>query len=135
MSLSAHLRGIDNVLLTPHVGGSTQEAQQNIGREVAEKFVMYSDNGTTLSSVNFPEVALPAYPDKHRLLHIHENIPGVLGRINQIFSENSINISGQYLQTNESVGYVVIDVEAEYSELALDKLKEIEGTIRCRILY
>ena len=129
------LRGIDNVLLTPHVGGSTQEAQQNIGREVAEKFVMYSDNGTTLSSVNFPEVALPAYPGKHRLLHIHENIPGVLGRINQLFSENSINISGQYLQTNESVGYVVIDVEAEYSELALDKLKEIEGTIRCRILY
>ncbi|OED44271.1 D-3-phosphoglycerate dehydrogenase [Endozoicomonas sp. (ex Bugula neritina AB1)] len=129
------LRGIDNVLLTPHIGGSTQEAQQNIGREVAEKFVMYSDNGTTLSSVNFPEVSLPAYPGKHRLLHIHENIPGVLGKINQIFSENQINISGQYLQTNASVGYVVIDVEAEYSEMALDKLKGIEGTIRCRILY
>ena len=129
------LRGIDNVLLTPHVGGSTQEAQQNIGREVAEKFVMYSDNGTTLSSVNFPEVALPAHPGKHRLLHTHENIPGVLGKINQIFSDNQINISSQYLQTNESVGYVVIDVEAEYSELALDKLKGIEGTIRCRILY
>ncbi len=129
------LRGIDNVLLTPHIGGSTQEAQQNIGREVAEKFVMYSDNGTTLSSVNFPEVALPAHPGKHRLLHIHENIPGVLGKINQIFSENQINISGQYLQTNELVGYVVIDVEADYSERALEKLKGVEGTIRCRILY
>ena len=129
------LRGIDNVLLTPHVGGSTQEAQQNIGREVAEKFVMYSDNGTTLSSVNFPEVALPAHPGKHRLLHIHQNIPGVLGQINQIFSDNCINISGQYLQTNESLGYVVVDIEAEYSELALDKLKQIDGTIRCRILY
>ena len=129
------LRGIDNVLLTPHVGGSTQEAQQNIGREVAEKFIMYSDNGTTLSSVNFPEVALPAHPGKHRLLHIHKNIPGVLGKINQIFSENQINISSQYLQTNALVGYVVVDVEAEYSELAQNKLKEIEGTIRCRILY
>ena len=129
------LRGIDNVLLTPHVGGSTQEAQQNIGREVAEKFIMYSDNGTTLSSVNFPEVALPAYPGQHRLLHIHENIPGILGQINQIFSENNINISGQYLQTNEHVGYVVMDVEASHSDMAMDKLREIEGTIRCRVLY
>lgn len=129
------LQGIDNALLTPHVGGSTQEAQQNIGREVAEKFIMYSDNGTTLSSVNFPEVALPAYPGKHRLLHIHENIPGVLGQINQIFSENNINISGQYLQTNEHVGYVVIDVDAAHSDIAMDKLRHIVGTIRCRVLY
>ena len=129
------LRGIDNVLLTPHVGGSTQEAQQNIGREVAEKFIQYSDIGSTLSSVNFPQVALPSYPGKHRLLHIHHNIPGVLGKINQIFSENNINISGQYLQTNDRVGYVVIDVEASHSEIALDKLRHIEGTIRCRVLY
>lgn len=129
------LRGKNNVILTPHIGGSTQEAQQNIGREVAEKFIMYSDNGTTLSSVNFPQVALPAYPGKHRLLHIHENIPGILGQINQVFSENNINISGQYLQTNESVGYVVIDVDAEHSEMAMHKIRQIEGTIRCRILY
>ncbi|WP_062267776.1 phosphoglycerate dehydrogenase [Endozoicomonas arenosclerae] len=129
------LRGLDNVILTPHVGGSTQEAQENIGREVSEKFIMYSDNGTTLSSVNFPEVSLPGHPEKHRLLHIHENIPGVLGAINRVFSENDINISGQFLQTNESVGYVVIDVDADHSEIALEKLKEIEGTIRCRILY
>ncbi|MRI31522.1 phosphoglycerate dehydrogenase [Endozoicomonas sp. OPT23] len=129
------LRGLDNVILTPHVGGSTQEAQENIGREVAEKFVMYSDNGTTLSSVNFPEVALPGHSDKHRLLHIHKNIPGVLGAINKVFSENGINISGQFLQTNDKVGYVVMDVDADRSEIALEKLKEIEGTIRCRVLY
>ncbi|USE36106.1 phosphoglycerate dehydrogenase [Endozoicomonas sp. SCSIO W0465] len=129
------LRGMNNVILTPHIGGSTQEAQENIGREVAEKFVMYSDIGTTLSSVNFPEVALPAHPGKHRLLHIHQNIPGILGQINQILSENRINISGQYLQTNESVGYVVIDVDAEHSDMAMQKIREIEGTIRCRVLY
>lgn len=129
------LRGMRNVILTPHVGGSTQEAQENIGREVAEKFIMYSDIGITLSSVNFPEVALPAHPGKHRLLHIHRNVPGILGRINQILSENSINISGQYLQTNESVGYVVIDVDAEHSDMAMQKIGEIGGTIRYRILY
>ena len=129
------LRGMDNIILTPHVGGSTQEAQENIGGEVVEKFIKYSDNGTTLSSVNFPEVALPTHYNKHRLLHIHKNIPGVLGSINQVFSENNINISGQYLQTNDQVGYVVIDVDAERSEIALEKLREIEGTIRCRILY
>lgn len=129
------LRGMKNVILTPHIGGSTQEAQENIGREVAEKFITYSDIGTTLSSVNFPEVALPSHPGKHRLLHIHQNIPGVLGQINQILSENSINISGQYLQTNESVGYVVIDVDAEHSEMAMKKIRQIEGTIRCRVLY
>lgn len=129
------LRGMNNVILTPHIGGSTREAQENIGREVAEKFIMYSDIGSTLSSVNFPEVALPAHPGKHRLLHIHRNVPGVLGQINQILSENSINISGQYLQTNESVGYVVIDVDAAHSDIAMRKIRQIEGTIRCRVLY
>lgn len=129
------LRGMNNVILTPHIGGSTQEAQENIGREVAEKFIMYSDIGSTLSSVNFPEVALPAHPGKHRLLHIHRNIPGVLGQINQILSENTINISGQYLQTKESVGYVVIDVDADHSDIAMKKIRQIEGTIRCRVLY
>ena len=129
------LRGMDNVILTPHVGGSTQEAQENIGAEVIEKFIKYSDNGTTLSSVNFPQVALPTHHGKHRLLHIHKNIPGVLGSINQVFSDNNINISGQYLQTNDQVGYVVIDVDAERSEIALEKLRKIEGTIRCRVLY
>ena len=129
------LREFDNVILTPHVGGSTQEAQENIGIEVAEKLAKYSDNGTTLSSVNFPEVALPEHPDNHRLLHVHENVPGVLTAINQIFSENKINICAQYLQTNEKVGYVVIEVDADYSDLALQQLKGINGTIRCRVLH
>src|SRR5574337_1092114 len=124
------LRGLDNVILTPHIGGSTMEAQANIGLEVAEKLVRYSDNGTSVSSVNFPEVALPAHPGKHRLLHIHQNIPGVMMEINKVFAENGINISGQFLQTNEKVGYVVIDVDAEYSDLAQEKLQHIKGTIR-----
>ncbi|GAB3376747.1 phosphoglycerate dehydrogenase [Spongiibacter taiwanensis] len=129
------LREFDNVFLTPHVGGSTIEAQQNIGLEVADKLVKYSDNGTTTSSVNFPEVALPAHPGKHRLLHVHRNVPGILSAINQIFSENQINISGQYLQTNDTVGYVVMDIDQASSDLALQKLSQIPDTIRCRILF
>jgi D-3-phosphoglycerate dehydrogenase len=129
------LRQFDNAILTPHIGGSTQEAQENIGLEVAEKLVKYSDNGTTTSSVNFPEVALPEHPSSHRLLHVHNNIPGVLTAINQIFSDNDINVCGQYLQTNDKVGYVVIEVNADYSDMALKQLKEVEGTIRCRVLH
>ncbi|KEA65106.1 D-3-phosphoglycerate dehydrogenase [Marinobacterium lacunae] len=129
------LREFDNVILTPHVGGSTMEAQENIGYEVAEKLVKYSDNGSSITSVNFPEVALPEHPNAHRLLHVHQNIPGVLSKINNVFSENNINIAGQYLQTNDKVGYVVIDVDADYSEVALEKLSQIDGTIRCRRLF
>jgi len=129
------LREFDNVILTPHVGGSTMEAQENIGFEVGEKLATYSDTGTSITSVNFPEVALPAHPDNHRLLHIHQNVPGVMSEINQVFTDNNINISGQYLQTNENVGYVVIDVNKEYSDLALQKLKSVKGTIRCRVLF
>lgn len=129
------LRAFDNAILTPHIGGSTVEAQENIGYEVAEKLIRYSDNGTTTSSVNFPEVALPLHKNVHRLLHVHKNVPGVLSAINKIFSENNINIAGQYLQTNEAVGYVVVDVDSEYSELALKQLKEINGTIKCRVLF
>jgi D-3-phosphoglycerate dehydrogenase / 2-oxoglutarate reductase len=129
------LRGLDNVILTPHVGGSTMEAQENIGIEVAEKLVKYSDNGTSTSSVNFPEVALPAHPGKHRLLHVHRNVPGVLAEINKVFSDNGINIASQYLQTNDAVGYVVIDIDAAHSELALAKLAKVQGTIRTRVLF
>ena len=129
------LRGLDNVILTPHIGGSTMEAQANIGLEVAEKLVKYSDNGTSTSSVNFPEVALPAHPGKHRILHIHRNVPGVLSAINQVFADNQINIAAQYLQTNEKVGYVVIDIDAQSSELAQDKLATVPGTIRSRVLF
>ena len=129
------LRGLDNVILTPHVGGSTMEAQENIGIEVADKLVKYSDNGTSTSSVNFPEVALPAHPGKHRLLHIHRNVPGVLSEINKIFSDNGINIASQYLQTHKDLGYVVIDIDAAYSSMALTKLAEVHGTIRSRVLF
>jgi D-3-phosphoglycerate dehydrogenase len=129
------LRGFDNAILTPHIGGSTQEAQENIGVEVAEKLVRYSDNGSTLTSVNFPEVALPPHPNHHRVLHVHENRPGVLSAINTIFAENQINIGSQFLQTSDKIGYVVIDVDRDYSDVALEKLSEIEGTIRCRVLF
>ena len=129
------LRGLENVILTPHVGGSTMEAQANIGIEVAEKLVKYSDNGTSTSSVNFPEVALPAHSGKHRLLHIHRNVPGVLSEINRVFSDNHINIASQFLQTNESIGYVVIDIDATNSDVALAKLADVPGTIRSRVLF
>lgn len=129
------LRRFDNVILTPHIGGSTVEAQENIGVEVAEKLITYSDNGTTITSVNFPEVALPSHPDKHRLLHIHQNVPGVLSEINRVLGNEGINISAQFLQTNEEVGYVVIDVDKAYGEQALVALREVPHTLRTRVLY
>ena len=129
------LRDFDNAFLTPHIGGSTMEAQANIGQEVAEKLARYSDNGTTTSSVNMPEVALPAHDGCHRLLHIHRNVPGILTSINSIFSELGVNIAAQYLQTNDAVGYVVMDINAEHSEAAVQRLRTIEGTLRCRVLF
>jgi len=132
------LRDMENVILTPHIGGSTEEAQQNIGIEVAEKLIKYSNNGSTLTAVNFPEVSLPEHPGKHRLLHTHHNRPEVLSGINAVFSKKKINITGQYLQTNAQIGYVVIDVETETREASLDvkhALEKVPGTIRTRILY
>lgn len=129
------LRGLDNVILTPHIGGSTMEAQRNIGVEVAEKLIKYSDNGSSITAVNFPEVALPSQSNIHRILHVHQNIPGVMSEINKVFSDNNINVRGQYLQTNEKVGYVVIDLDAKSSELAQEKLQQVKGTIRCRVLF
>ncbi len=132
------LRGLDNVLLTPHVGGSTEEAQESIGLEVAEKLIKYSNNGSTLTAVNFPEVSLPEHPGKQRLLHIHRNQPGVLSAVNAIFSEARINIVGQYLQTNSKIGYVVIDIESDKPSEPLEvkqRLDEVAGTIRTRLLY
>jgi D-3-phosphoglycerate dehydrogenase / 2-oxoglutarate reductase len=132
------LRGMDNVILTPHVGGSTIEAQRDIGIEVSGKLLKYSNNGSTLGAVNFPEVSLPAHPGQHRLLHIHRNQPGVLSNVNSIFSEQRINIAGQYLQTNSKIGYVVIDIETEeraVSQKLRRQLDQVEGTIRTRVLY
>jgi D-3-phosphoglycerate dehydrogenase len=132
------LREFDNVILTPHIGGSTEEAQESIGTEVAEKLIKYSNNGSTLTAVNFPEVSLPEHAGKQRLLHIHRNRPGVLSAINAVFSEQGINVAAEYLQTNMKIGYVVIDVEledrAETTELRR-RLERVDGTIRTRVLY
>jgi D-3-phosphoglycerate dehydrogenase len=129
------LRTFDNVILTPHIGGSTQEAQENIGFEVAGKMVKYSDNGSTLSAVNFPEVSLPEHKGRSRLLHVHKNQPGVLTKINEAFARLNINIAGQYLQTNADIGYVVIDIDSDDVEQALNELKTIPGTLRARVLH
>ena len=129
------LRQFDNVILTPHIGGSTAEAQANIGTEVANKFVKYSDNGSTLSAVNFPEVSLPIHTKAKRLLHIHENRPGILNKINQVFVDLNVNIASQFLQTDPKIGYVVIDVELDNAHAALEQLKAIDGTIKARVLY
>ncbi|MCA3154952.1 MAG: phosphoglycerate dehydrogenase [Burkholderiales bacterium] len=129
------LRQYDNALLTPHIGGSTIEAQANIGIEVADKLVRYSDNGSTITAVNFPEVSLPAHPGKCRLLHIHKNVPGILAQINERFGKRGINISSQFLQTNEHIGYCVMDVDTAASELALEEIQSVTGTIRARVLY
>jgi D-3-phosphoglycerate dehydrogenase len=129
------LRGLENVILTPHIGGSTLEAQANIGLEVAEKFVRYSDSGATTSAVNFPEVAIPQQEGTHRLLHIHKNVPGVLSAINKLFADNNINICAQSLMTKGDVGYLVIDVEDSDSQVALEKIQGVEGTLRVRVLY
>jgi len=129
------LRGRDNVILTPHIGGSTAEAQQNIAAEVAQKMVRYSDNGTTVSSVNFPEASIPDHVGRRRLLHIHRNEPGVMQAINRIFSEQGVNIASQYLQTRGRIGYVVMDLETDAPEALMQKMKVVPGTIRTRILY
>lgn len=129
------LRQFDNVILSPHIGGSTQEAQENIGAEVSEKLINFSDTGATLSSVNFPQVQLPEHEGRHRVLHIHKNVPGVLSQINNILSGNDVNVSGQFLQTNKDVGFVVIDLEQKNSHLVREKLAEIPETIRTRLLF
>ncbi|MEO8809837.1 MAG: phosphoglycerate dehydrogenase [Rhodanobacter sp.] len=136
-AFTSPLVGMDNVILTPHIGGSTLEAQDNIGIEVASKLVRYSDNGSTLSAVNFPEVTLPEHPHSRRLLHIHRNVPGTLSRINDLFSAGNLNIDAQFLQTDGEVGYVVIDVSADEAQANALKarLAAIPGTLRSRVLY
>jgi D-3-phosphoglycerate dehydrogenase len=125
----------DNVLLTPHIGGSTQEAQENIALEVAGKLIKYSDNGSTTQAVNFPQVSLPDNERTRRILHVHRNVPGVLEKINHIFSEEGVNIAAQYLQTSPRVGYVVMDVELDDARDLVDRLRGVDGTIRARLLH
>lgn len=138
-SLETPLRRFDNVILTPHIGGSTQEAQQAIGREVSEKLLRYSNDGSTLTAVNFPEVALPPNPGGDRLLHIHKNRPGLLSQVNEVFSQRNVNVTAQYLRTRPRIGYVVVDLDAVVERgdtLDIKRgLENIDGTIRTRVLY
>jgi D-3-phosphoglycerate dehydrogenase len=131
----SELRGLPNVLLSPHIGGSTEEAQENIGHFVPSKLLQYINNGSTYGSVNFPEVQLPQLHRSHRLLHIHHNVPGILAKLNALFAQNNINITGQYLKTNEDIGYVIVDIAKNYPEEFIKELRAIEGTIRFRMLY
>jgi len=134
-SFESALRGLPNVILTPHIGGSTEEAQENIGHFVPSKLLEFMNNGSSYGSVNFPEVQLPKLKDSHRLLHIHANVPGVLAKLNNIFAKNNINITGQYLKTSEKIGYVIVDIAKGYTEEFIQEVKEVEGTIRFRMLY
>jgi len=129
------LQGLSNVLLTPHIGGSTEEAQQNIGEDVSIKLFQYLERGITNGSHTVPAIGLPPVENAHRILHIHHNVPGVLSAINTALSKNNINILGQYLKTNEDIGYVVLDVDKKLSKQAVELLKEVKATIKVRVLY
>jgi D-3-phosphoglycerate dehydrogenase / 2-oxoglutarate reductase len=129
------LQGLDNVILTPHVGGSTQEAQENIGEFVPQRIVKYMNTGGSNMRVNFPEIQLPELQESHRIIHIHRNEPGVLANINDVFASHKLNIVGQYLKTNPQIGYVITDVEKDYSNDIMPALKSIPHTVRVRILY
>jgi D-3-phosphoglycerate dehydrogenase / 2-oxoglutarate reductase len=129
------LQGLSNVLLTPHIGGSTQEAQLNIGEDVSVKLFNYLERGISTGSHSIPELALPPQEGAHRILHIHNNVPGVLSEINTQLSKNKINILGQYLKTNDAIGYVVLDVDKSISKHALELLRKVKATIKVRLLY
>ena len=129
------LQNLPNVLLTPHIGGSTEEAQQNIGEDVSNKLLNYLEKGVSLGSHTVPALSLPPQEGSHRILHIHQNVPGVLSEINSALSGNKINIVGQYLKTNDSIGYVVVDVDKQLSRKATQLLKEVPHTIKVRLLY
>ncbi len=132
---SSPLQGLSNVLLTPHIGGSTQEAQHNIGDDVSSKLFNYLEKGISTGSHSIPELALPPQEGTHRILHIHHNVPGVLSEINTQLSKHKINILGQYLKTNDRIGYVVLDVNKNLSKNALELLRKVKGTIKVRMLY
>ena len=133
-SFESELRGLPNVLLTPHIGGSTAEAQRNIAEFVPERIMEYVNTGNTQQSVNFPNIQLPVQPG-HRLIHIHTNVPGVLANINNVLAQHHVNILGQYLKTNELIGYVITDINREYDHDVIQALREVEHTIKFRVLY
>lgn len=129
------LQNLPNVILTPHIGGSTEEAQMNIGEDVSNKLFQYLEMGSTTGSHTIPSLSLPPMEGTHRILHIHKNVPGVLSAINTALSQHHINILSQYLKTNDEVGYVVLDVDKKLSEQAQQLLKELKDTIKVRLLY
>jgi D-3-phosphoglycerate dehydrogenase len=129
------LQNMPNVMLTPHIGGSTEEAQYNIAEFVSNKLLEYCKTGSTFTSVNFPKIQLPSYSGSHRLLHVHKNLPGVLSEINTIFARNSVNVESQFLRTNEQIGYVVADVDRKYNDSLLEDLEKVAHTIKVRILH
>ena len=131
----SELRGVKNVILTPHIGGSTEEAQVNIGNFVPGKIIEYINTGSTTNSVNFPNLQLPILENAHRLIHIHHNRPGIIAHINNVLSQHDCNIVGQYLKTNETIGYVITDINKAYNEEVIEEMKGIDGTIRFRVLY
>src|SRR5215213_4571358 len=129
------LQQLPNVLLTPHIGGSTEEAQQNIGEDVSNKLYQFLEMGITIGSHTVPPLSLPPQEGTHRILHVHKNVPGVLSAINSELSKNNINILAQYLKTNDDIGYVVLDVDKKLSSHAFQLLKEVKETIKARLLY
>ena len=129
------VKGIEEIILSPHIGGSTKEAQKNIGSYVPDKIIDFINSGNTSSSVNFPKLSLPEQSDSHRLIHIHKNQPGVMLKINKIISEYNINIKGQYLKTNEEIGYVITDIDSVYNKEVVKSLKNIPATLKLRVLY
>ena len=129
------LRGLENVILTPHVGGSTEEAQANIAEFVPNKIMDYMNSGNTVDAVNFPNIRLPKQNKAHRFLHIHKNVPGIMAKVNDVLARYELNITGQYLSTDNEVGYVISDVDKEYNKDVIKELKKIENTIKFRVLY
>jgi len=129
------IQGLPNVILTPHIGGSTQEAQENIGLDVANKMISFLETGSSNGSLSVPALSLPVLSETHRLLHIHKNVPGVLSEINGLLSKMNVNILGQYLKTNNQIGYVVLDIDKSTSPGVLEELKKVKSTIRVRSLY
>jgi D-3-phosphoglycerate dehydrogenase len=130
----SELRDLNNVILTPHIGGSTEEAQQDIGEFVSGKLIDFAQGGATALSVNMPNVALPSVPGTHRLVHLHRNVPGVLATINRVLAEHGVNVEGQMLRTRDELGYVITDIGTTYSDEVLDQLRAMDVTIRLRTI-
>ena len=134
-SFETPLQGLPNVILTPHVGGSTEEAQRDIADFVPNKIMDYINSGNTVDAVNFPNIRLPKQNNAHRFLHIHQNVPGIMAKINEVLANYQMNITGQYLSTDNQVGYVITDLDKEYNKEVVKALKNVDNTIKFRVLY